>query len=108
MTEDVMLKTVGKNIKNVRVEKKILQQDLAAICNIETPNMSRIENGRTNMTLKTLFKISEALGVEMYKLLLCDNSGGKKNGDKLKKAIENRLSLWLCFYRQLYGNISLI
>ena len=75
MTEDVMLKTVGKNIKNVRVEKKILQQDLAAICNIETPNMSR----------KTLFKISEALGVEMYKLLLCDNSGGKKNGDKLKK-----------------------
>ena len=85
MTEDVMLKTVGKNIKNVRVEKKILQQDLAAICNIETPNMSRIENGRTNMTLKTLFKISEALGVEMYKLLLCDNSGGKKNGDKLKK-----------------------
>lgn len=81
MTEDVMLKTVGKNIKNVRVEKKILQQDLAAICNIETPNMSRIENGRTNMTLK----ISEALGVEMYKLLLCDNSGGKKNGDKLKK-----------------------
>lgn len=85
MTEDVMLKTVGKNIKNVRVEKKILQQDLAAICNIETPNMSRIENGRTNITLKTLFKISEALGVEMYKLLLCDNSGGKKNGDKLKK-----------------------
>ena len=31
-----------------------------------------------------------------------------KAANRIKKAIENRLSLWLCFYRQLYGNISLI
>ncbi len=69
MTEEELLKCVGKNIKKYRVQKGILQQDLAAICNMEIPNMSRIENGRTNPTLKTLLKISSSLGVEIVDLL---------------------------------------
>ncbi len=69
MTEEELLKCVGKNIKKYRMQKGILQQDLAAICNMEIPNMSRIENGRTNPTLKTLLKISSSLGVEIVDLL---------------------------------------
>lgn len=69
MTEEELLKCVGKNIKKYRIQKGILQQDLAAVCNMEIPNMSRIENGRTNPTLKTLLKISSSLGVEIIDLL---------------------------------------
>ena len=69
MTEEELLKCVGKNIQKYRMQKGILQQDLAAICNMEIPNMSRIENGRTNPTLKTLLKISSSLGVEIVDLL---------------------------------------
>ncbi len=73
MTEEELLKCVGKNIKRYRVQKGILQQDLAAMCNMEIPNMSRIENGRTNPTLKTLLRISSSLGVEIIDLLRPEN-----------------------------------
>ena len=78
MTEEELLKCVGKNIKKYRVQKGILQQDLAAICNMEIPNMSRIENGRTNPTLKTLLKISTSLGVKIADLLSPENKEPEK------------------------------
>lgn len=78
MTEEELLKCVGKNIKRYRVQKGILQQDLAAICNMEIPNMSRIENGRTNPTLKTLLRISSSLGVEIIDLLKPENKESEK------------------------------
>lgn len=78
MTEEELLKCVGKNIKRYRVQKGILQQDLAAMCNMEIPNMSRIENGRTNPTLKTLLRISTSLGVEMIDLLRPENKEPEK------------------------------
>ena len=53
----------------IRTERGISQQDLAARCNFEKPNMSRIEYGRTNMTLVTLLTISRALGVKLRDLV---------------------------------------
>lgn len=78
MTEEELLKCVGKNIKKYRKQKGILQQDLAALCNMEIPNMSRIENGRTNPTLKTLWKISSSLEVEITDLLIPESTGSGK------------------------------
>lgn len=43
MTTEQILKQIGKNIKKIRDEKAILQQDLAALCNFEVSAMSRIE-----------------------------------------------------------------
>ena len=60
---------IGKNIRKIRDEKNISQQDLAAACNFEKSNMSRIEAGRTNMTIKTLLKICEALQVKLSDLV---------------------------------------
>ena len=45
------------------------QQDLAAKCNFEKANMSRIEAGRTNLTIKNVYKISIALGVKLKELV---------------------------------------
>jgi len=56
---------IGLKIKNLRDEKKISQQDLAAACDFEKSSMSRIESGRTNLTIGTLLKISSALNVEL-------------------------------------------
>lgn len=69
MTEEELLYSVGANIKKYRKQKGILQQDLAAWCNMEIPNISRIENGKTNPTLRTLQKISLSLGVEIADLV---------------------------------------
>lgn len=61
--------TLGERIRKIRVSKKISQAELAARCNFEAPNLRRIEAGKTNPTIKTLFKISEALEIDFLDLL---------------------------------------
>lgn len=69
MTSSEIIKIIGQNIKKFRSERDMTQQDLAAICNFEKANLARIEAGRTNPTVSTLFKISEALNIPISKLL---------------------------------------
>lgn len=59
---------VGKCIQKIRIEKNISQQDLAAKCNFEKSNMSRLEAGRANATLSTLEIVSKALEVNIIEL----------------------------------------
>lgn len=69
MNEQQLFIKIGDKIKEIRFEKGISQQDLAAKCNFEKANMSRIEAGRTNLTIKNAYKISLALGVRLKDLL---------------------------------------
>ena len=65
MDKKIALVRIGMNIRKIRSEKNISQQDMAALCNFEKSNMSRIEAGRTNLTIGTLLKICEALEVKL-------------------------------------------
>jgi len=65
MKKTETLKGIGLKIKCLRDERKISQQDLAAVCNFEKSSMSRLEAGRTNVTIGTLLKIGDALNVEL-------------------------------------------
>jgi transcriptional regulator with XRE-family HTH domain len=67
--KDQFLVKIGNRIRLKREEKQLSQQDLAALCNFEKANMSRLEAGRTNPTISTLFKISQALGIKLVDLL---------------------------------------
>jgi transcriptional regulator with XRE-family HTH domain len=67
LKESIQIK-VGKRIQQIRIEKNISQQDLAARCNFEKSNMSRLEAGRANATLSTLEIVSKALEVEVVEL----------------------------------------
>ena len=69
MNLEQLQKRIGKRIREVREEKKVSQQDLASICNFEKANMSRIEAGRTNCTISTLYKISRALQISLSDLV---------------------------------------
>ncbi len=55
-------------IKVERARHNLSQQDLAAKCNFEKSNMSRLEAGRANATLSTLEKVCEALQVNCIEL----------------------------------------
>lgn len=59
---------VGKRIQEIRIEKNLSQQDLAAKCNFEKSNMSRLEAGRANATLSTLEIVPKALEVDVIEL----------------------------------------
>lgn len=65
MKKDEILFKIGLKIKNLREERNMQQQDLAAACNFEKSNMSRIEAGRTNLTIGTLLKICEVLEIKL-------------------------------------------
>ena len=54
---------VGTRIKILREARNLSQQDLADLCNFDKGDMSKIEAGKANPTLKTLLKISLALEV---------------------------------------------
>lgn len=48
------------------------QIQVADLCDFEKTTVSRIEVGKTNITIKNLYKISKALGVPMKELVDVD------------------------------------
>lgn len=60
---------ISSRIRELRRERRLTVQELAYRCDMERSNLSRIEAGRTNPTLKTLCVICNALGVSMKELL---------------------------------------
>ncbi|KAF2518825.1 helix-turn-helix transcriptional regulator [Flavobacterium salilacus subsp. salilacus] len=71
MEKSELLKKVGKKVQKLRNEKGMKQVDLAAKIqgDIDTTNISRIESGRTNPTIYTLYRIAIALEVSLTDLI---------------------------------------
>ena len=60
---------IGLKIKQIRKEKNLKQIDLASLCNLEQSSIARIESGRTNPTISNLYKIADALEIDIKDLL---------------------------------------
>ncbi len=71
MDKSEILKIVGKRIKEVRESKGLSQVELVGKMQgeIDPTNISRIESGRTNPTIYTLYRIAEALEVKVTDLV---------------------------------------
>ena len=76
MDKNFVLKKVGQKIREIRIKKGLTQVELTARMEITTDpnNISRLEAGRSNITLFTIYRISEALEVPMKELLDVDLS----------------------------------
>ena len=74
MDKDFVLRKVGQKIREIRIEKGLTQVELTARMEITTDpnNISRLEAGRSNITLFTIYRLSEALEVPMKNLLDVD------------------------------------
>jgi len=60
---------LGSNLRNIRIEKHIIQGDIARSLNVGRGYVSKVENGKTNPTLSTIAKLAKAVGVSSNKLL---------------------------------------
>ena len=69
VTYHINIKKIGLNISFIRKSKNIKQVELAYMCGIEKQNLCRIETGRTNPTIKTLFIIAENLEVSITDII---------------------------------------
>lgn len=72
MSDQKFLTNLGARIKELRVSKAMTQNDLATHCDFEKASMSRIEAGKTNITILTLHKISKALDIEITEFFKTD------------------------------------
>jgi transcriptional regulator with XRE-family HTH domain len=70
MDDREVLKKFGLNLKIERTKKGITQEELAEMIDVHEKYISKIETGKQNVTIKTLNKLSSALGVDMHKFLI--------------------------------------
>ncbi|WP_245833525.1 helix-turn-helix domain-containing protein [Nonlabens spongiae] len=71
LLKEEILKKVGQKIREIRISKGLTQVELVAKMEITTDpnNISRLEAGRSNITLFTIYRISTALEVSMKELV---------------------------------------
>ena len=63
MPEKKNLVALGGRIRKLRTRKGLSLSELAYMCDFEKASLSRIELGKTNTTILTLYKISKALEI---------------------------------------------
>jgi len=59
----------GKRVKRIRLEKKLSQGDLAKIIDVHPTDISGIERGIRNMSLRNIERLAKALDVPINELL---------------------------------------
>ena len=64
-----MRKLVGRNVRRIRQEKGLTQEQLAAVSGFSQQYISGLEQGRRNPTVVTLYELATALGVVYLDLL---------------------------------------
>jgi transcriptional regulator with XRE-family HTH domain len=64
-----LYKKLSENIKKYRKEARLTQEKLAEIAGISLDFMGKIEANINKPSLKTVFKIAQALNIEPYQLL---------------------------------------
>jgi transcriptional regulator with XRE-family HTH domain len=58
-------KWTGKRIRELRLRKKISQEELAHLSGVNRSHMGKIERGEVNLGVATLYIITKALGVPL-------------------------------------------
>lgn len=62
------LKAFGENLKRLRVEKGLSQEQLANDADIPLQQVGRIERAEINTTLNTIKRLADALGINPKQL----------------------------------------
>lgn len=69
--QDKLLFKLGQSIRYIRLQKNMSQEELGFKSELSTNSISSIERGAYNFKIKTLYKIAEALNVNVINILDC-------------------------------------
>lgn len=69
MNKNELLKHFGKNVKIERIKKDLTQEKLAEIMGVDQNYVSRIENGKQNMSLGKVLELANYLNTDINNLL---------------------------------------
>ena len=59
---------IGKTVRSARLERGLSQSELALRVGMKQPDISRIEEGRKNITLSTLSRLCKELDIKKLDL----------------------------------------
>ncbi len=68
-----MRRLVGRNVKRIRLEKRLSQEQFAALSGFTQQYLSDLERGLRNPTILSLYELAQALGVEHVALVAPDD-----------------------------------
>ena len=68
MNPEDIKKVFGENLRRIRMEKNISQENLAILSGMDRTYVSGIERGKRNVSLVNINKIALALNVEIKEL----------------------------------------
>lgn len=69
VTKEQLQKRVGQRIIALRKQQGWNQSDLARACNKDRQAMEKLENGKVNPTLYTLYEVAAALKISLSELI---------------------------------------
>ena len=72
MKKEELFISIGLKIRGIREKQNLSLQEVADKLNIEYNNLIRIEKGRTNPTIGTLYVICQVLGVRLVDVVDVD------------------------------------
>jgi len=72
MKEKDLLVKIGERIVELRKAKGMTQQEFAAALDYEKSNMSRMESGKVNLRIATLYKVAKVLNITLSDLLMIE------------------------------------
>ena len=65
---------IGEMIKKIRKKRKLTQEELGNIIGVQKAQISKIENGTSNVTIGTILKVFKALEAKVnFKVELLNN-----------------------------------
>ncbi len=65
---DKFLKQFGNNLRTIRIQKGLTQEDLAFEAELDLTQIGRIERGVTNTSISIAYKLAKALKVNVKQL----------------------------------------
>jgi transcriptional regulator with XRE-family HTH domain len=73
-----MRRLVGRNVKRLRLERGLTQEEFADASGFAQQYLSDLERGRRNPTVITLFELADALGTSHVELVGLDDEFEKE------------------------------
>ncbi len=81
-------KDLGAVIKNLRLEANLSQEQLAERCGLQRPYVGLLERGEKAMTVETVSRIAEGLGIKLSAIFsrVEDVGNDRENMNGVKKS----------------------
>jgi transcriptional regulator with XRE-family HTH domain len=99
----VIKEEVGKRLRELRIQKGLSQEDLAYKSNLDRTYITYVENAKKNVTIETLYKITQALDITLSDFFSLTEVDDKE----VIKKVEIQLSMDDLIKGNVYSNKEL-